>query len=75
MGKKAYKTLKILLILALGILIGGYIGLVLGGTFLGGFDIYEKIGIEGYEISTYIGSLIGVILGVYVIMKLFKKDK
>lgn len=45
--------------LVFGILIGGYIGLILGGTFLGGFDIHERLGIEGYEITTYIGAVIG----------------
>lgn len=45
--------------LVIGIFVGGYFGLVVGGTFLGGFDIYEQTGIEGYEISTYIGGVIG----------------
>ena len=45
-----------------GIIVGGYLGLIIGGTFLGGFDIYENFGIEGYEITTYIGALIGAAL-------------
>ncbi len=47
----------------LGVLMGGYLGLVLGGTFLGGFDIYEITGIEGYEIAMYVGALIGAVIG------------
>ena len=42
-----------------GLLGGAYLGLILGGTFLGGFDIYENYGIEGYEITTYVGAVIG----------------
>jgi hypothetical protein len=48
--------------LFIGLIAGGYIGLVLGGTFLGGFDIYEMTGIEGYELTTYIGAIIGAII-------------
>lgn len=63
--------------LLLGIIIGGYIGLVVGGTFLGGFDIYEKIGIEGYVLTTYIGALIGglffTFLGLRFALKIVSK--
>ncbi len=45
-----------------GILGGGFLGLVVGGTFLGGFDIYENIGMEGYEVAAYIGAAIGAIV-------------
>jgi len=47
---------------AVGILGGGYLGLVIGGTFLGGFDIYEATGFEGYELASYIGAIIGAII-------------
>ncbi|NLA72062.1 MAG: hypothetical protein GX850_06555 [Clostridiaceae bacterium] len=47
---------------AVGVLGGGYLGLILGGTFLGGFDIYENIGIEGYELSTYVGAIVGALV-------------
>lgn len=54
----------------IGLFGGGYLGLIIGGTFLGGFDIYENIGIEGYEIATYVGALAGAlvltILGVII---------
>lgn len=45
-----------------GILGGGFLGLVVGGTFLGGFDIYENIGLEGYELAAYVGAIIGAIV-------------
>lgn len=45
-----------------GVFAGGYIGLTVGGTFLGGFDIYKKIGIEGYELTAYIGAIAGAII-------------
>ncbi|MFP4200228.1 MAG: hypothetical protein ACLFS8_02315 [Clostridia bacterium] len=48
--------------LVLGIVGGGYLGLVIGGTFLGGLDIRSRIGLEGYEISAYIGALLGAII-------------
>jgi hypothetical protein len=47
----------------LGLLAGGYLGLVLGGTFLGGFDIYETIGMEGYELTTYLFGFLGLVGG------------
>lgn len=48
--------------LIIGVLAGGYLGLIIGGTFLGGFDIYERTGIEGYEISTYVGAVLGALV-------------
>ncbi|HZK29508.1 MAG TPA: hypothetical protein VFD19_04755 [Clostridia bacterium] len=62
-----------------GVFGGGYLGLVLGGTFLGGFDVHEKIGIEGYELSTYVGAIIGAvvltILGVKLALKIAGKKQ
>ncbi|MFP4456231.1 MAG: hypothetical protein ACLFPS_01040 [Clostridia bacterium] len=49
--------------LIIGVLGGGFIGLIIGGTFLGGFDIYKNTGIEGYELTAYLGAIIG---GVFV---------
>lgn len=46
----------------LGVLAGGYLGLIIGGTFLGGFDIYERTGLEGYEIATYVGAVFGALV-------------
>ncbi len=45
---------------------GGYLGLVVGGTFLGGFDIYERTGLEGYEIAAYVGAIIGAVVMIIV---------
>ena len=46
-----------------GLIVGGFLGLVVGGTFLGGFDIYEATGIEGYELAAYVGAVIGAVAG------------
>jgi hypothetical protein len=59
--------------LILGLIIGGYLGLVFGGTLLGGFDIYEWIGIEGYELTTYIGAIFGAVALTFVGVKLGSK--
>jgi len=48
--------------LIVGTLGGGFIGLVVGGTFLGGFDIYDRIGLQGYELAMYVGAIIGAIV-------------
>ncbi len=61
-NKSLWKIIGGLLGFILGLFGGGYLGLVLGGTFLGGFDIYDSIGIEGYEITTYIGAVIGAVV-------------
>ncbi len=45
-----------------GIFGGGFLGLVIGGTFLGGLEIHEQTGIEGYELAAYIGAIIGAII-------------
>lgn len=62
-----------------GIFGGGYLGLVLGGTFLGGFNIYERTGFEGYELATYVGSIIGAtiltIVGINIATKIANKNK
>lgn len=47
---------------AVGVIGGGFLGLVVGGTFLGGLDIHETIGIEGYELAAYVGALVGAIV-------------
>ena len=56
-----------------GLLGGAYLGLILGGTFLGGFDIYENYGIEGYEITTYVGAVIGAVVCTIWGMKLAQR--
>ena len=47
---------------SVGFLGGAFIGLILGGTFLGGFDIYAATAFEGYELSAYAGAIIGAIV-------------
>ncbi len=63
--------------LIIGAIVGGYLGLILGGSLLGSFDIYEHTGLEGYEIATYIGAIIGAavmaIVGVKVTLKIIKR--
>lgn len=64
------KALYGMLGLVVGAVAGGFLGLVVGGTFLGGFDIYEATGMEGYELAAYVGALVGgialVIVGVRI---------
>jgi hypothetical protein len=56
---------------------GGFLGLVVGGTFLGGLDIYEATGFEGYELACYVGVVIGglvaLIFGVKLAFGIAKK--
>lgn len=42
-----------------GVLAGAFLGLVIGGTFLGGLDIHERLGLEGYELAAYVGAVMG----------------
>ncbi|NLC54350.1 MAG: hypothetical protein GX769_00515 [Erysipelothrix sp.] len=70
MKNKVFSTIAGLI---LGILIGGYLGLVLGGTLLGSFNIYDKFGIEGYEIATYVGSLIGIFITIPLMLRYSNK--
>ena len=63
--------------LIIGTIGGGFLGLILGGSLLGRFDIYEHTGLEGYEIATYIGAIIGAavmaIVGVIITLKIIKR--
>ena len=56
--------------LIVGAIGGGYLGLVVGGTFLGGFDIYDNIGLEGYELAAYVGAIIGAVVMIIVGIKI-----
>lgn len=46
----------------IGLIGGAFLGLVVGGTFLGGFNIRESTGLEGYELAAYVGAVIGAIV-------------
>lgn len=63
----------------IGVFGGGYLGLVIGGTFLGGLELHQRIGIEAYELTTYIGAFIGAlvmsVLGVKYAKKFSDSDK
>ncbi len=56
--------------LLIGAIGGGFMGLVVGGTFLGGFDIYENTGLEGYELAAYVGAIIGAVIMIIVGIKI-----
>lgn len=60
-----------------GVIGGGYLGLVVGGTFLGGFEIHKYTGLEGYELAAYVGAIIGAIfitiLGVKLALRIADK--
>lgn len=59
--------------LIIGILVGAFLGLVIGGTFLGGFDIYENTGMEGYELAAYVGAGTGLVAGAILGVKMAAK--
>lgn len=71
--KTFYKYLIILTAYFIGLIIGGYVGLVIGGTFFGGLNLHEKIGLEAYEVFTYLGALLGLMLISPKLIKTFKK--
>lgn len=77
--KLLYGILGGLIGLVLGFVIGGYFGLIIGGTFLGSFDIYKFTGLEGYELTLYIGAIIGgvilSILGIRFALRAVNKKK
>ncbi len=56
--------------LVIGVIGGGFFCLILGGTFLGGFDIYKYTGLEGYELAAYVGAVIGAIIATILGVKL-----
>ncbi|TAA72806.1 hypothetical protein [Planococcus salinarum] len=56
-----------------GLIGGAFLGLVVGGTFLGGFNIHESTGLEGYELAAYVGAGIGAIVLAAVGVKIGKR--
>ena len=47
---------------ATGVVGGGFLGLVLGGTYLGSLDLHRSVGMQGYELAAYVGVGIGVLI-------------
>ncbi|WP_422123898.1 hypothetical protein DHX103_03565 [Planococcus sp. X10-3] len=45
-----------------GVIGGAFLGLVVGGTFLGNLDIDQYTGLQGYELAAYVGAVIGAIV-------------
>ena len=41
---------------------GGFIGLVIGGTFFGWLELNNYPDMPGYELATYIGIILGVLI-------------
>ncbi len=60
--------------LVLGVIGGGFLGLVVGGTFLGGLDIHQATGLEGYELAAYAGAFLGGLAMTVVGYRLARKD-
>lgn len=62
-----------------GVFGGGYLGLIVGGTFLGGFEIHQQSGFEGYELATYAGAIIGAlvvtIFGIKLAIRIAEKKR
>ena len=62
-----------------GVFGGGYLGLIIGVSFLGGLELHERIGIEAFELTTYIGAIIGALVmpvfGVKFAQKFSNPDK
>lgn len=73
MKKLLSKILGGFLGLIVGAIGGGYLGLVVGGTFLGGFNIYEYTGLQGYELAAYIGTIIGAVVGIKIVLGIVKR--
>ena len=48
--------------LLIGVIGGAFLGLVLGGTFLGWLEFNRYPGLTGYELAAYIGALIGALV-------------
>ena len=46
----------------LGAIGGGFIGMVIGGTFFGWLEIPNYPQMPGYELTTYIGIILGVLI-------------
>jgi integral membrane sensor domain MASE1 len=63
----------------LGAIGGGFLGMVIGGTFFGWLEIPNYPNMPGYELATYIGIILGVLiatpLGVIMALKIAGRVK
>ena len=63
MGKKIMiSILGGLIGLLIGLVGGGFFGLVIGGTFFGWLDFHDYPYLTGYELFAYIGAVIGALV-------------
>lgn len=57
-----------------GFIGGGFLGLVIGGTFFGWVELANYPLMPGYELATYIGAILGALiittLGVIIALKI-----
>jgi len=60
----------------IGALGGGFLGLVIGGTFFGWIEIPSYPHMPGYELAAYIGVTLGALiltpLGVIIALKIYR---
>lgn len=80
MNKKlGFAILGGILGLILGVLGGAYLGMVIGGTFFGWLEFSNYPRLTGYELGTYIGAALGLLIatptGVFLGVKLAEKPK
>ncbi len=65
--------------LVVGFIGGGFLGLVVGGTFLGGLDLPNYPGLQGYELAAYVWIVIGVLVvtpwGAKLALRLSGRDR
>jgi hypothetical protein len=46
----------------IGVVGGSFLGLVVGGTFFGWLEFTRYPGLTGYELGSYIGGIIGILV-------------
>lgn len=54
--------------LVVGIFGGGFLGLVIGGTFFGWLALPNYPSMPGYELLAYIGAVLGVLIATLVVV-------
>lgn len=62
----------------IGVIGGGFLGLVIGGTFFGWLELPNYPSMPGYELAAYIGILLGVLiatpLGVIIALRITNRS-